>query len=487
MKKKHVIALIIIVLSGGIIFSYVAQKAWLASFTHDESYTYNRYVHTAFMDILSYKNSYTNNHLLNTLLMKYSEMLFGSSEFALRLPNLLALLLSFIYVYLLFRNRSIILQISVVVFLFTNAALLDIYGLARGYGISAGFMIIAVYHLIRMFDSKRVIHTVLFHIASLLAVLANFTMLDFYVAALLTFNLVHFYNARFVLKTRFSPYSINKLNLLMLVPVLIILYEPVRRVITYNHFDFGGSQGFMSDTFAAILDTFLVNTQLSGITAQIIKIVLLITLFIPPVIIAIQAYSKRTDFFENNKSLIFINSVLVLIFIEVILQHWLFKTDYLVGRFALFLFPLMVLNIAFLINSVLQYHLNDVLLPFCAVFALLSSVHLYRHADLYSCAEWGYDSETKTAMQFLQESYNNDTTHNVPLKMSVNWLFEPTVNFYRQTHDMNWLLPVDRKELPLNSDYCYIFKTDLDTLKLGQYKVIFSSDKTNTLLIKNEQ
>lgn len=487
MKNKHLIVLIIIALAACVVFFYVATKAYSASFTHDESYTYNHYVHTAFMDILSYKNSYTNNHLLNTLLMKYSEMLFGNSELALRLPNLLALLLSFLYVYFLFQKQHVVLQISVFVFLFTNAALLDIYGLARGYGMSIGFMLMAVYHLINMFNTNRSVHTVFFHIASLLAVLANFTMLDFYLAALLVFNIIHLYQARFVNKNKFNLYHINKLNLLMLIPVLIILYEPVRRVITYNNFDFGGSHGFMSDTFAAILATFVVNTQLSDAIVESIKIVLLITLVIPPAIIAIQAFSKRADFFENNKSLIFINLILVVIFVEIIMQHLLFKTDYLVGRFALFLFPLMVLNAALLINAFLQYRFKVILFAVCSVFALLSSVHLFRYADWYSCAEWGYDRETKNAMIALQESYNSDKSRSETVKLSVNWLFEPTVNFYRTTRNMDWLLPVDRKELTLNSNYYYIFKSDLDTLKLNKYSEVFSSDKTNTVLIKNEQ
>ena len=77
---------------GALLFSYVFTKANMASFTHDESFTYLNYPHQSFIDIISFNDWYTNNHILNSLFIKYSEQLFGNSELALRLPNLLLLL-----------------------------------------------------------------------------------------------------------------------------------------------------------------------------------------------------------------------------------------------------------------------------------------------------------------------------------------------------------------------------------------------------------
>ncbi len=81
------------------ILFYVTYKASLTSFTHDESYTYLHYVHQPVKDIITYKDPFTNNHILNTLLMKVSEKAFGNSEIVLRLPNILSLV-----IYL--RNKS---------------------------------------------------------------------------------------------------------------------------------------------------------------------------------------------------------------------------------------------------------------------------------------------------------------------------------------------------------------------------------------------
>ncbi|MBL4755183.1 MAG: hypothetical protein JKY52_16510, partial [Flavobacteriales bacterium] len=140
------------VVIGTVIFLYLLTKSSVSSFTHDESFTYLHFCHNSFMDIISYKNWYSNNHLLNSLFMKYSEQLFGSSEIALRLPNLLLLLVYMVYGHLLFRRTSQLLAVAVFVLLCTNILLIDLFGLARGYGMSCGFMLMSLYHFMQSFN-----------------------------------------------------------------------------------------------------------------------------------------------------------------------------------------------------------------------------------------------------------------------------------------------------------------------------------------------
>lgn len=486
MKKRTVLSIICASLVSAAVFLFIAVKANGSSFTHDESYTYNFYVHTGFMDIISHKNSYTNNHLLNTLMMKYSEILFGSSELALRIPNLLMLLVFFIYLFLLFKRSNQLLGISFFIIVFTNSALIDFFGLARGYGISIGFMIMSLYHLIESFHSRKNVHLILFNIAALMAILGNFTMLDFYISALVVFNCVKYFEARFVLREKFNVYKTNKTNGIMLLFMMVILYEPVRRVIIYNQFDFGGTTGFMNDTLHALVLTIFPNVQMGLTQLFIIKLLILLLVSIPLLILIKQTLSHKTEFLENNKPLIVANLVLLLIFLEIILQHLLFKTDYLIGRFALFLFPLFILNLFFLLEYSLKFKFRNGILGLCILAAVVSAFRFYHYADLYSCAEWSYDMETKNAVKALTAWHESNGTKRQNVKLGINWLFEPTINFYRTILDINWLLPVDRKELTSTSDYYYIFKEDLENLQLKKYKIILSFDKTNTVLVKND-
>ncbi|HQI71209.1 MAG TPA: hypothetical protein PLT47_10690, partial [Bacteroidales bacterium] len=67
----------------------------------------------------------------------------------------------------------------------------------------------------------------------------------------------------------------------------------------------------------------------------------------------------------------------------------------------------------------------------------------------------------------------------------LNWLFEPTVNFYRQTKNIYWLMPADRKGVSPDDDYCYLFKDDLNKLNTGSYRIIAEYSNINTVLIEN--
>lgn len=485
MNKKYLATSIAVILMALAVFAFIATKAKVSSFTHDESYSYNFYVHNSLMDIISHKNSYTNNHLLNTLLVKYSEMLFGSSELALRLPNLLLLLVFFSYIFLFIHKSNLLPGFSLFVILFTNIDLIDFFGLARGYGISIGFMIMSLYHLVQSFHSAKKRHLILFNIGALLAILGNFTMLDFYIAAIVTYNGVKLYECRTVLKEKFNFYKINKINIVMFLFMLVVLYEPVRRVVTYNQFDFGGTSGFMNDTIQALVLTIFSHEQNVLTQTVFIKLMILIIVVLPLFLFMFQASKKKTEFFEKHKSLVAVNLVMVIIFIEIILQHLLLGTDYLIGRFALFLFPLFILNIFFLLEYSLKFKFRNYILGVCSILALLSAVHFYRKANLYACAEWSYDMETKNAMNTLAEWHNKNEEGKTNRKLAVNWLFEPTINFYRTTNNLKWLIPVDRKELDQNSDYYYVFKEDLEKLGLKNYTILFSSGRTNTLLVKN--
>ncbi len=164
-------------------------KAGLSSFTHDESYSYLEYIQDSFMDILSYRNSYTNNHILNSLGMKYSEMIFGSSEWSLRLPNLLAMMVYLVFGYkILNKSVSPLFVLLGFTLLLSNGGVIQLFGVARGYGLSFGFMLMAIYYLISYLQNYKLKEVYWFHFAMVLAVLSNFNMVTVYVALMGVFN-----------------------------------------------------------------------------------------------------------------------------------------------------------------------------------------------------------------------------------------------------------------------------------------------------------
>jgi len=435
------------------------------------------------MDIISNQGAFTNNHVLNTLFMKYSERLFGNSEVALRSPNLLMLLALLFYTWLLFRKKNQVIAVSIFVLMSTNTALTDFFGLARGYGLSIGFMIMSIYHLISSFENNKNKHLMLFNLASLLAILSNFTMLSYYISALLVFNLMQFTESRFIDKEKFSIFKTNKVNIILFFFLLIVLYEPVRKAVKFNSFDFGGKQGFVTDTITSLIYHIFTNVPLTPGGLLLLQISILSMVFLSFIVILMNTYNANKEFFSQNRALIIVNLIILCIATETILQHYILKTDYLVGRFSLFLLPLLILNFGFLVQYMLKFRYRILIQGFVVIIALLSVSNFYANRNLYSCADWGYDMETKNAVAALVSYQQNTGLKPANIKLGINWIFEPTINYYIQTRKIKWLLPVDRNGFTERDDYRYIFKEDTAALKIN-HEIIFSSERTNTLLIR---
>jgi len=473
----------IIILAGIALLIFAIIKALNASFTHDESYSYLNYVHTSFMDIISYKRWFTNNHILNTLLMKTAEWFFGSSEISLRLPNLIMFAVFMVYGYLLLKGESPWLTLGMFLLLCTNNSLVDLFGLARGYGLSFGFMLMSLYHFIRSFYGPPKTNLVLFHIGSLLAILSNFTLLDFYLALLIIYNVMIFIDCKFISNKKYRFFDKNKVNGICLLFVFIILYEPVRRVIMHSPLDFGGKNGFYADTVRNLVQYCVHGIYLPPWGLVIGMLTYTFVLFVPFVFIIRIILKKDKTQFSKNTGLIISTLLMVFISIAIVLQHFIFGADYPISRFSLYLFPLFIVHLGFLL-AYFSPKIKSRLALLIGGLAIISTLGFIREANFYSCSEWGYDMETKNMIQELATQHRIDKTDSTQVKLGVNWLFEPTSNYYRTSKNISWLLPVDRNGLSPEDDYCYVYKEDIKDLNRADYKVITDYPKTNTVLIK---
>ena len=73
-----------------VLFAYALVRAHTVSFSYDEAYTFLQHVRKGMLYQQDYDQMGGNHHLLNVWGMWVSMKLFGNSELALRLPNLLA-------------------------------------------------------------------------------------------------------------------------------------------------------------------------------------------------------------------------------------------------------------------------------------------------------------------------------------------------------------------------------------------------------------
>ena len=129
-----------------LIMAGAGLRAWMlwAPITYDEAFTWTYYasrpVHVVLADY-----SYPNNHILHTLLVKFSTTLFGLGKISLRLPAFLAGVLVMPVFYLVVRgmfNRYIaVLALALVA---ASGGLIEYSALARGYSLTWLFMVIAL-------------------------------------------------------------------------------------------------------------------------------------------------------------------------------------------------------------------------------------------------------------------------------------------------------------------------------------------------------
>lgn len=465
------------------LFLFVTAKSRLASFTIDESYTYLHYPHDSFIDIISFAHWYTNNHILNSLFMKYTELLFGNSELALRLPNIILMLVYMFYSYLLFKGQNFILACAMFILLCVNFIILDFFGMARGYGMSCGFMLMSLYHYIHFIKESGRKHLCLFHAAALLATLSHFTILVFYVALLLIYTPLKYIHSTRVKNEKFNFLKANKAHIFPLLVVGMFLFEPLRR-LAKSELDFGGKASFYTDTVNALIYNTFQCVYLSPAALIVLQVVFSLSALIPLFIIIKNGIQNKNMFFMHQQKLIISTFLIVTMAVIIVLQHVLLGTDYPRGRFSIFLFPLFVIHLGFFMRFLMDAGHRVVTLISVSCLAIFAVGAFFSKSNIHSYGEWSFDCETKQMLEDLNRSQKANNNTGQATSLGVSWVFEPTTNFYRETHHLNWLLPVNREGINEKYDYCYIFKNELGTLKNAKYLIINEYHCSNTLLIK---
>jgi acetyltransferase-like isoleucine patch superfamily enzyme len=481
--KKFPLQLSLVLLSGLGIVWYIIYKASHTSFTHDESYTYTHYVHQGFMDIISYKTPYTNNHILNTVLMKYCELLFGSSELSLRLPNILAFILYSIFTILLLYKYIPKMMFPFYLLMVLNPHLLDFFALARGYGLSFAFLLMSLYYLSLYFTSKQNKHLILFNVGAFLAVMSNFSLLNYYVAALIVYNIASYVVLKLDnLENSYHFYKQNKINILSVILSGMVLYEPIRRISKMSLLDFGGKNGFMEDTVGTAIYSFFYEMYVTPFWETIFKVFIVSVVALTLIIILKAIVQRNITLFKAHISLVLINLILLAIVAITIAQHLILGNDYYIHRFALFFYPIFILNFIFLLNYFFQLSkTTSVSISYLCASLALFNVYINHNTTFYK--DWKIDSDVKSMMQNLVLEHQKYPNKNI--RLGINWLFEPGVNFYRYTWDLKWLNPAHRRGIGKYDDYFYILNTDKEYMDLSNKPVVYKNKQTGAVLLKN--
>ena len=143
-SNKNSLFPIVFISISVIVFIIVALRSYLVPFNHDETATFFFFIQSGkYMPFHSAVDA--NNHVLNSFLGNICFHVFGSSPFALRIPNLIGCIVLIFATYKISKNLT---QFGSKIIL-TAAMLLSFHWLTffsacRGYGLSMALLIMGI-------------------------------------------------------------------------------------------------------------------------------------------------------------------------------------------------------------------------------------------------------------------------------------------------------------------------------------------------------
>ncbi len=455
-----------------IFFLYAFIRALQLGITYDEAYTLSYLVPETYLQIITYHDVDANNHILNSVLIKFLFSFTGKFLFVARIPNLIAFVFFLVFAYkICFEFLKNNIGLYVFFLLIANPFMLDFFGLARGYGLALSFQVISLYFLISFFNSKLLKHALIAIIAALLAVLCNFTMLNYFIVLIFVLNVGVFYFKLNVKKHLLIIHSIGVTLVLGL-----IIYGPISKLNAQSSFYYGGNSNFYTDTLLSLTNYFLYSMELTKTALIALPLFLL-------VLVGFLVFS-----FIKNKirltSKIVLVAVLFLCALSTIVQHYLLGTLYLVDRTALLFYPLLILTLGFA-GYELQHHKFTLSIMFCVSLAFLSNFLL--KANFYKTVTWFFDAKTEYILQWLNEKGRQN---NKPVKLYYSWPFESSIAYYYSTTKYPFIEHLKEKNTAFDATTdCYIYcgkSLDKISYKIEEQNQITSLKKDTLLQFKED-
>jgi hypothetical protein len=463
-KEKHIKTIYLIF--GLFAFGYVLLRAIMVGITFDEVWTINEFVKQSVINILNYTPCDANNHIINTLLIKLFFTFGNYSLFVARLPNVLAFTIYLYYSYnLTYKYLSPLIGLSCFLLLLLNPFLLDFFSISRGYGLSLSFLLASLYYTFNYANNHNPSNVWKSLGFGAIAVLCNFSLLNYFVSLVILINVI----ALFLNTIQDYKSTILK-SFVASIILIIVIYEPIRKLKQNGNLYYGGSSNFYTDTLSSLAKYTFYSTE----SNTFIFYSLNIFLFVLVLSIAVSFYSKHTFFSIRN----IILSILILCILFVDLQHYFFGTLYLIDRTALFFYPLFILCFCFSLNDFSEKWYSKII---ALILVSLFGVNFFTNANFYKTATWYFDAHSVSILNELNEK---GKVENRKLKIDFSWPFQNSFDYYIQHNNYPFIEIVknnsDRESLNKDADvYIYLIKS-LEKVGYNAYnqKILFESKDT---------
>jgi hypothetical protein len=441
---------------------FLLFRAQALSFTHDEALTYLHAIRPGIARLVAFGYPSANNHLLNSALAWCSYRIFGNTEWALRLPNVIAF---GIFVFAAYRLLSHRLRPALVVpgllLVVCNPFQLDFFALCRGYGLALAFTMLALDFSASSLEdpsrrtlASRKANALCAGVCAALASLANLAWLNFALALAIVVGISQFVRAyRYsAANSFFRDWLLPQLG--TAIALIAILLPIVRKLRSEQALYFGGDIGFWNDTVASLIESTLYAQPYA---ASALGPLAAATAAVGAAAIGlVLAGFARGAPNSNREAVLAILGILAVCIMGSEFQHLLLGTKFLTGRTALFLVPVFALLVVFgcgaLGDSPSLRRAGNVA---AAVFAALATLHTALSLNTSHTLTWAYDADTKQMLSDLDAFVSEEPAPSRPLSLGAEWLHQPSVDFYRDRSGLDWLAPMTRRGFDHRHDFYF--------------------------------
>jgi hypothetical protein len=491
-------------------------RAATQSIVHDEALTWQWYLSGPASAIFQ---SYTaNNHFLATVLFRISTTLFGSSEFAMRLPTVLAGAWFFWTVFrlcrLVFGDGWLFLLSCAALTL--NPLLLDFLVAARGYGLAVAGLFWALYQMLSWFHdssngvAERLLHQRLWKAAlgCSIAVATNLTFLMpvFILAAAFCVLIVrsgqkpasvsvpavppaskaHKKSSKKskpeAARASARPYA-SLIHFIVPVVVLALAFLLAAPIDLARGEDFYTGAPTAMASLRNLVDSSFAYSNSSGALQKIEQISSDVALIVFPVLalaamivvwLTRQPWRSMVELATGLASLAVVGSAILLL-----AAHLVSGIPYPEDRTGIYFIPLTTLAALGLVRMLTERLQLTRWIGFAvAILLALFALEFGAQWNVKSFLVWRYDADTKRIFEAMEAA----PKPSVPVRLGVSWVLEPALNYYRDVRKATWLVPVERDGVGGSRQFYAATPEDQGTPLWRNLKQIYKGPVSGTTL-----
>lgn len=380
-------------------FIYVLVRAWAIPVTVDECSTVMTHVPRSVIDLLFLQSDANpNNHILNTLLIKFLSGLFGYYPFVVRIPALSGALLYAVAGFFLSRDIGKYGWAGVFTYmlLLGQPYMLDFFSLARGYSLGLGCMLVAIrfgYVFMQNRSGSDMLYAVLF---SGLAVYANFTQVLFFGP----FILLLFFQARQFWGSVSNILANAKYAVLLLLGWLAMLAIPLKKLSGHSEIANWNRLETLFGSAEWSIEAAIHRNPLLGHSAAHFLAMFAIAFTIGMAYVAIKRWDTNKEGGRTDA-----RAMLVLLLVGMLLANVavveITHTPYLQPRLALLFWPVFALSVGIAVVWYQAYSGHPAwgaLVP----LSIVAVVNTIVSANLKEAVEWWHDRDTYVVLEYLR-------------------------------------------------------------------------------------